>query len=178
MTRLKVSIHAPRVGGDRGLPFAWTRCCCFNPRPPCGGRPARKRTKPAADEFQSTPPVWGATQPVQPALFTIDVSIHAPRVGGDTPTLKAPNGAEGFNPRPPCGGRQARQAAEASPETFQSTPPVWGATNCQPPPRAGERFQSTPPVWGATDFAAGCVIDWMGFNPRPPCGGRRCPCRR
>ena len=35
------------------------------------------------EEFQSTPPVWGATKldGYDPALG--DISIHAPRVGGD-----------------------------------------------------------------------------------------------
>ena len=36
----RISIHAPRAGGDK----AWRRYRCiyqnFNPRPPCGGRPA------------------------------------------------------------------------------------------------------------------------------------------
>ena len=80
----KISIHAPRAGGDahtnltcpRGWRFQSTPPVRgatiiqqaktlgsenFNPRPPCGGRPP-----PAPDWaedviFQSTPPVRGAT---------------------------------------------------------------------------------------------------------------------
>jgi len=33
-------------------------------------------------------------------------------------------------------------------------------------------FQSTPPVWGATAFLLLLSAFDMGFNPRPPCGGR------
>ena len=56
--------------------------------------------------FQSTPPVWGAT------FFSVDfpddisISIHAPRVGGDRVQLQFLKCSLGF----------------------QSTPPVWGAT--------------------------------------------------
>ena len=55
----------------------------FNPRPPRGGRLARAVIDQRREAFQSTPPAWGATDVI--ALFTgwIEVSIHAPRVGGD-----------------------------------------------------------------------------------------------
>ena len=33
--------------------------------------------------FQSTPPVWGATAGGNAMYYPIDISIHAPRVGGD-----------------------------------------------------------------------------------------------
>ena len=56
-----VSIHAPRVGGDPRSPTGPSSSRCFNPRPPRGGR----RGAPAATTRRSR------------------VSIHAPRVGGD-----------------------------------------------------------------------------------------------
>ena len=148
-----ISIHAPRVGGDFSM----------------------KARYEAAEEFQSTPPVWGATCAV---TGDRNVTLH-------------------FNPRPPCGGRPGSMPSLPSEKAiFQSTPPVWGATiqsrlppinrryfNPRPPcggrPPRGERlgaqdgisihaprvggdfgwglydflgseFQSTPPVWGAT----------------------------
>ena len=78
----------------------------FNPRPPCGGRPALICV-PAA---------------------TADISIHAPRVGGDK---KIPEDW-------------------ANLLIFQSTPPVWGATFVMGLALKKDAFQSTPPVWGAT----------------------------
>ena len=80
----------------------------FNPRPPCGGRPCHAdKCINAKLGFQSTPPVWGATSPRRcrsgstgyfnprppcggrpimliPIQSTSKISIHAPRVGGDT----------------------------------------------------------------------------------------------
>ena len=58
----RISIHAPRAGGDPIICFIFCICPDFNPRPPCGGR----RFKPHyggrfVQQFQSTPPVRGAT---------------------------------------------------------------------------------------------------------------------
>ena len=102
-------------------------------------------------QFQSTLPVWGATQQV--------------RGIGDI--------KKNFNPRSPCGERRTRGARCAVGAGFQSTLPVWGATrhdgrgvhprpHFNPRSPCGERlvmapvcaalsvFQSTLPVWGAT----------------------------
>ena len=170
-----ISIHAPRVGCDfrfRGLPrrmrgFQSTHPVWgatgnaraitedrpdFNPRTPCGVRPALfgqicmaggisihaprvgcDRKRPGdhrrSSGFQSTHPVWGATQ------------RHSLRRTGRCD----------FNPRTPCGVRQAAGRLESKRIIFQSTHPVWGAT-----PFFGHQagiyglFQSTHPVWGAT----------------------------
>ena len=57
----RISIHAPRVGSDcRSRRRSW-RAADFNPRSPCGERPAPKRS----------------------SDFTWKISIHAPRVGSD-----------------------------------------------------------------------------------------------
>ena len=130
-----ISIHAPRVGGDITDVSLCRRPDNFNPRPPCGGRPCPARRRKRRWEFQSTPPVWGATLlaegqedilrhfnprppcggrrdvPVE-ASVQIVISIHAPRVGGDpVPTLWV-RLASYFNPRPPCGGRRRRTVRE------------------------------------------------------------------
>ena len=57
-----ISIHAPRVGSDLVWCCAGCRSSYFNPRSPCGERPAR-------------PP---------PLRDSRGISIHAPRVGSDT----------------------------------------------------------------------------------------------
>ena len=58
---VRISIHAPREGGD---PLSTIRTT-----------PARP--------FQSTPPARGATGPSQGQLDPTKISIHAPREGGD-----------------------------------------------------------------------------------------------
>ena len=100
-----VSIHAPRVGGDR-MAHLITRAClrfnprprvggdprcgynshgimCFNPRPRVGGDPGSVLEIVDQILFQSTPPARGATFESQDVQDVLSVSIHAPRVGGD-----------------------------------------------------------------------------------------------
>ena len=112
----KISIHAPRVGSDY---------------------PAKDDNFRAA-VFQSTLPVWGATVVLHHrAGQHRGISIHAPRVGSDLllnlvlqymerfqstlpvwgATAEGGPGVAGgsdFNPRSPCGERQARGAWRAS----------------------------------------------------------------
>ena len=56
-----ISIHAPREGGD---------ACCWH-------------RASSAWEFQSTPPVRGATADLIAVHLHLVISIHAPREGGD-----------------------------------------------------------------------------------------------
>ena len=170
-----ISIHAPRVGGDPQRLQKLRERRNFNPRPPCGGRPARRLAGPFPNHFNPRPPCGGR------------------RYGRSSIRTYPPD----FNPRPPCGGRLRAASSPISPRIFQSTPPVWGATGeeCSPrgklikisihaprvggdhgraqhghtrpaisihAPRVGgdadpahrsllnKAFQSTPPVWGAT----------------------------
>ena len=147
-----ISIHAPREGGDIDVSVLdYEQHADFNPRPPRGGRHCSSAAHRRAGIFQSTPPARGATELVstnstpkwdfnprpprggrpQPTLSkkkTTNISIHAPREGGDVRfppdgtgadiSIHAPReGGDGggnttlirrdnFNPRPPRGGRR------------------------------------------------------------------------
>ena len=191
-----ISIHAPREGGDSGdrsevchttnfnprpprggrhyrIGNCWLHGD-FNPRPPRGGRPQTRVPYWWIMRFQSTPPARGATAYDEVILGATEISIHAPREGGDQWCCDRVHRSHYFNPRPPRGGRlplalqraavmaisihAPREGGDRSPSTshpslcgFQSTPPARGATlaaclrdNYQ------YRFQSTPPARGAT----------------------------
>ena len=56
-----ISIHAPRAGGDISIRTLRSILTNFNPRPPCGGRLEDIKMASYRIEFQSTPPVRGAT---------------------------------------------------------------------------------------------------------------------
>ena len=57
----------------------------FNPRPPRGGRPKVIVNSGIKEVFQSTPPARGATRGNSDIFeFVVQISIHAPREGGDT----------------------------------------------------------------------------------------------
>ena len=109
---VRISIHAPRVGSDKGL----------------------DEIKDRKSKFQSTLPVWGATFQLPGGAGVRFISIHAPRVGSDVTrkdlqlfhkiSIHAPRVGSDLGERP-------RLAAHYS---FQSTLPVWGATGDGPCP--------------------------------------------
>ena len=145
-----ISIHAPRVGRDvfaseqKRLQGNFNpRAPCgarqrfsllvssfsnFNPRAPCGARPISEGGGAAATRFQSTRPVWGATNIVRALALDVEISIHAPRVGRDCRITAGFRLPPYFNPRAPCGARLIRTPKPSTFSRFQSTRPVWGAT--------------------------------------------------
>ena len=79
-----ISIHAPRVGSDDFLFAFAVHGLNFNPRSPCGERPASHGISTHEERFQSTLPVWGATKIRLNIAHRVDISIHASRVGSDS----------------------------------------------------------------------------------------------
>ena len=78
-----ISIHAPREGGDNYIVDKLLSDMHFNPRPPRGGRPVHRILFTRQSRFQSTPPARGATMLIAAFQMIADISIHAPREGGD-----------------------------------------------------------------------------------------------
>ena len=128
---------------------------------------------PSKLQFQSTLPVWGATNPDLWGQLLAAISIHAPRVGSDGTrtwsrryyliSIHAPRvGSDGslvyvfldlgFTIQAPrVGSAKTPTSVRWGMCIFQSTLPVWGATATRPKGQPREAlFQSTLPVWGAT----------------------------
>ena len=100
----------------------------FNPRPPRGGRRHVSASVRGDVTFQSTPPARGATAKLDEMEAYYNISIHAPREGGDAISRNKSTKAAYFNPRPPRGGRRNSSKNIAVVSLFQSTPPARGAT--------------------------------------------------
>ena len=156
-----ISIHASRMGCDCPSRCSGRFRPYFNPRIPYGMRHNHTLQATGLMEFQSTHPVWDATQAGRPVRCVHGISIHASRMGCDSSVT----------------------AQASSSMAFQSTHPVWDATlsrrhdsNSHPyfNPRIpyGMRpgvvesmtqtffiFQSTHPVWDATVFTSVKVTD-------------------
>ena len=80
-----ISIHAPREGGDAGIPRQKPRPAISIHAPREGGDLACGLNLCCQAGFQSTPPARGATAPGAPTpIGTFGISIHAPREGGDS----------------------------------------------------------------------------------------------
>ena len=102
----RISIHAPREGGDnkqramdawdklfqstppaRGATLLSKTTPCwttyFNPRPPRGGRPAAGSKAGVFFQISIHAPREGGDAAYDGFTAAIDISIHAPREGGD-----------------------------------------------------------------------------------------------
>ena len=85
--RPDISIHASRMGCDRRRRGNGVRQEDFNPRIPYGMRPMPHHPLRRNRTFQSTHPVWDATR-IQASLYGIGlISIHASRMGCDSPRV-------------------------------------------------------------------------------------------
>ena len=78
-----ISIHAPREGGDGGNAPSGGHCCVFQSTPPARGATYVIRPYIGYSGFQSTPPARGATISAVVIPGEDEISIHAPREGGD-----------------------------------------------------------------------------------------------
>ena len=124
----------------------------FNPRTPCGVRPASTRKYGSRSSFQSTHPLRGATVRDTAGERPGTISIHAPLAGCDAR----------------CGRLYAWNY------TISIHAPLAGCdprTRTTPTPR--RTFQSTHPLRGATAGAALARAHGEHFNPRTPCGVRQ-----
>ena len=79
-----ISIHAPREGGDPGNRQISSVRVRFQSTPPARGATSySSAVSTPYSLFQSTPPARGATNGSVLFILGIDISIHAPREGGD-----------------------------------------------------------------------------------------------
>ena len=173
--QIRISIHAPRVGGDPRLPVVEIKGQGISIHAPrVGGDFFRAAMERPRSKFQSTPPVWGATMPIS-SMVNIPLAFQStPPVWGATAPKLAGDDRKNISIHAPRGGGDPTSPWGAGATTgFQSTPPVWGATNGKAISTDELKFQSTPPVWGATCSGMGHSVWLRHFNPRPPCGGRQ-----
>ena len=149
---LDISIHAPRVGSDPLSSGPVASLNDFNPRSPCGERPAPLPLPRSPPGFQSTLPVWGATT----------------AAWGSVPTASV------FQSTLPVWGATALVAAQHRVvDLFQSTLPVWGATRHLGRGVAGRRISIHAPRVGSDKIWWASRTRRRHFNPRSPCGERR-----
>ena len=145
-----VSTHAPLAGSDDALPRHFLLDDGFNPRSPCGERPAKRRIADEFAMFQPTLPLRGATRLRQlPACGDVvsthaplagsdgavgahsvvyqRVSTHAPLAGSDSSSPTSPPSGTGFNPRSPCGERLRARGRAARADRVSTHAPLAGS---------------------------------------------------
>ena len=123
-----ISIHAPRVGSDLSSEIQPSDKVDFNPRSPCGERLS-------------------------------SACVHAIVLSY-------------FNPRSPCGERHFVSGTHSTGALFQSTLPVWGATGNGRHRIRRRRISIHAPRVGSDGFILARLGLGGYFNPRSPCGER------
>ena len=135
-TMLKISIHAPREGGD----FTQEEYDYLKSR------------------FQSTPPARGATPSSRRSWDSTLISIHAPREGGDAGGRgQRPRLLEHFNPRPPRGGRLHAASFAIRRKHFNPRPPRGGRPHAGPSGRKPGSISIHAPREGGDSYGAGLI---------------------
>ena len=148
--------------------------------------------------FQSTLPMRGATLRIGEALALTWISIHAPHAGSDPNWLQSRATLGNFNPRSPCGERPGFRAGLYFQGGISIHAPHAGSdfsnfvqllcprisihaphagSDCLAPGNGLKRRISIHAPHAGSDMK---ISSWPAardnFNPRSPCGERRC-CR-
>ena len=145
----------------------------FYPRPPRGGRPARRRRRCQILCISIHALREEGDHLADNARRGRLISIHALREEGDLRGVLSAPSALHFYPRPPRGGRLhfLRQTSGAVSD-FYPRPPRGGRPRLQRSVLAGARFLSTPSARRATTLSGSFPRRNGDFYPRPPRGGR------
>ena len=173
--RPAISIHAPRVGRDCDIIMSMIQTFYyFNPRAPCGARRQMGRSSAANADFNPRAPCGARPLAVVVSPVGQPISIHAPRVGRDLPCrvqARHPRRISIHAPRVGRDGHGSSRHCEMS--QFQSTRPVWGATIHTPiTPRQTIYFNPRAPCGARRCRARTVAAARINFNPRAPCGAR------
>ena len=101
-----ISIHAPREGGDIFIHRIFTQQLNFNPRPREGGDHLQNAHIIDQKDFNPRPPRGGRLYDLLKNALA-DISIHAPREGGDYIILMFFRVISIFQSTPPARGATA-----------------------------------------------------------------------
>ena len=145
------SIHAPRMGRDVSFGFFTSASAVFqSTRPVWGATDVSSWWASLIAIFQSTRPVWGATH------SSASCKIYWFY----------------FNPRAPYGARPSIGSDEWSEKIFQSTRPVWGATYYRRTHQQDNSISIHAPRMGRDSAEPSSSRQASDFNPRAPYGAR------
>ena len=187
----------PLRGATRALALNRALRRYFNPRTPCGVRPADVRIAFQVHGISIHAPLAGCDDLRRVRSGRVHISIHAPLAGCDEPPRRARRRLKtDFNPRTPCGVRLDIGALYITDDGFQSTHPLRGATRTRWPDadckrhfnprtpcgvRPGQKYVKLggngeisihAPLAGCDSASSPIINASPYFNPRTPCGVR------
>ena len=118
-----ISIHAPMWGATSLPASTSTPPKYFNPRSPCGERPALFSACVSPGYFNPRSPCGERLPPIVAACTLRTISIHAPHVGSDHAYNQTRPYKHDFNPRSPCGERRSCVTAQEYSQDFNPRSP-------------------------------------------------------
>ena len=123
--------------------------------------------------FQSTRPVWGATPIYKSRVISYNISIHAPRVGRDRTGPLHPVTPEPISIHAPRVGRDYGRSSGRLRSTISIHAPRVGRDERTISIRREiTNFNPRAPCGARRCAATLCVPVRRDFNPRAPCGAR------
>ena len=179
--RRRISIHAPREGGDRRRPPAHPAKGHFNPRPPRGGRRHQHRQLHGITSISIHAPREGGDRRSRHVISTVvGISIHAPREGGDVAEGVSSVPTVEFQSTPPARGATVRVVPHGAQRLISiHAPREGGDCGCDRVLSGRHPISIHAPREGGDFRRPATGITLVYFNPRPPRGGRRaCPAGR
>ena len=149
----------------------------------------------SASGFQSTRPAWGETPAFSPSISTmryfnplaprgarracihyrtnyVEISIHSPRVGRDSPGFLRPRPGRISIHSPRVGRDFLPCRFCSSTSKFQSTRPAWGETLCALGLQVRQQISIHSPRVGRDQADRRCGYYSSYFNPLAPRGAR------
>ena len=102
-----ISTHAPLAGRDLRVSVNYGQLAYFNPRAPCGARPADHAGQYRDILISTHAPLAGRDSYTRNQIINkSEISTHAPLAGRDAMAQEVNAINENFNPRAPCGARR------------------------------------------------------------------------
>ena len=164
----------PLRGATHRFAAAARPCSDFNPRTPCGVRPAAHDAAARQTAISIHAPLAGCDRHPRKLRKEKYISIHAPLAGCDVSIVGLRLLRRYFNPRTPCGVRPGWGNGRGMRYPISIHAPLAGCDiGGVDLAVQSSLFQSTHPLRGATYHPPYSVLFPINFNPRTPCGVRR-----
>ena len=169
-----ISIHAPHTGRDHPQRGAQTQRPDFNPRAPYGARPPFGCSAAAdACHFNPRAPYGARRMSANEIAAKVQISIHAPHTGRDSPSNQPYGRPPHFNPRAPYGARPLIVVFFCPPNYFNPRAPYGARRAARAGREPGGRDFNPRAPYGARPLIVVFFCPPNYFNPRAPYGARR-----
>ena len=168
---IPISIHAPLAGSDMSRYLVHMDCKEFQSTPPLRGATGVDRLIAGEQAISIHAPLAGSDRELFDEIRQAEISIHAPLAGSDNAIGVGKRYCRYFNPRPPCGERPGSGSGSGSGSDFNPRPPCGERQQCIHPHTTGHKISIHAPLAGS-DPRPSMPMTWpTSFQSTPPLRG-------